>query len=147
LCAGHNEFAARSGITPEPAHVIIFGTNYIMEQSQSHPAPRTQISRALKLFLAFAAGIVTGLLMVLFYPAPPRPSVLQNDSFPDGPGFAHQMHVLMHIYSNPYFVLAVDLIFAYIAIARPNYKNSWACAFLVGLSIPGILFSRIYLWT
>jgi hypothetical protein len=98
------------------------------------------------MFLAVAAGTFASVLMLLIFPAPTRPSVFQADPYPDGPGLVGQIHRLQQIYSSPYFVLPVVFIFAFLAITRRDQEKSWIYAFLVGCSLPGILFHFIFHW-
>jgi hypothetical protein len=75
-----------------------------------------------------------------------RPSVLQPDPYPNGPGLIGLIYRVQHIYSSPYFVLPVVLVFTFLAIKRRDEKNAWIYAFLVGASLPGVLFRWVFHW-
>jgi hypothetical protein len=104
------------------------------------------IGSALRLFLAATAGTLASVLMLAISPVPTRPSVLQPDLYPNGPGLIGLIHRLETIYSSPYFVLPVVLVFAFLAITRRDQKKAWIYAFLVGGSFPGILFHCVFHW-
>jgi hypothetical protein len=106
----------------------------------------TRISGALRIFLAATAGTLASVLMLAISPAPMRPSVLQPDPYPNGPGLVGLIHRVQSIYGGPYFVLPVVLVFIFLAIKRRSEKNAWIYAFLVGASLPGILFHWLLHW-
>jgi hypothetical protein len=106
----------------------------------------TRISDALKMFLAATGGTLAAVLMLAISPVPMRPSVLQPDPYPNGPGLVGLIHRVQHIYSSPYFVLPVVLVFTFLAIKRRDEKKAWIYAFLVGGSLPRILFHWVFHW-
>lgn len=104
------------------------------------------ISASLRLFLAATAGTLASVLLLSISPAPRGPSVLQPNPYPNGPGLVGIIHYLQAIYSSPYFGVPVVLIFTFLAITRRDQKQSWIYAFLVGGSLPGILFHWVFHW-
>jgi hypothetical protein len=114
------------------------------EMTQDGVPPR--ISSALRMFLAATAGIFASVLMLAISPVPMRSSVLQPDSYPNGPGLVGLIHLVEHIYGSPYFVLSVVLVFTFLAVNRRDEKTAWIYAFLVGCSLPGILFHWVFHW-
>jgi hypothetical protein len=122
-----------------------------MDQITPHDHPTqgsvpTRISGTLRMFLAATAGTLASVLMLAISPAPMRPSVLQPDPYPNGHGLVGLIHRVQYIYSSPYFVLPVVLIFTFLAIKRRDEKKAWIYAFLVGASLPGILFHWFLHW-
>jgi hypothetical protein len=124
----------------------------IMDQITPHNDPTlgdvpTPISGALRMLLAATAGTLASVLLFLISPAPIRPSVLQSDPYRDMPGLIGQILRLEQlIYSSPYFVLPVVMVFGFLAITRRDQKKSWIYAFLVGYSLPSLLFHFVFHW-
>jgi hypothetical protein len=105
-----------------------------------------RLSNALRMLLAATAGTLASILMLAISPAPVRVSVLQPDPYPNGPGLVCLIHRLQSIYRSPYFVLPVVLAFTFLAINRRDEKTAWIYTFLVGVSLPGILFHWVFHW-
>jgi len=119
-----------------------------MGRDHLEPVAGTRLGSALSFFLIFAAGIMVGIFAALYWPKVPTSSVLQSDPFPDGHQLReHFTHVFMHTLNSTYFILAADLCWGFILFTRPRAKNTWTCAFLIGFSVPWILFGRTYRWS